>query len=101
MHYWCLIGAEIMLICTTEQGWIIFSLLVVTDSPKKKKRKKISLLYTVNSGERAVGVFLLLLFCVLFLDITKMFHPLYFEIKNGEHYLYLNHILQQMKILNV
>lgn len=29
-----------MLICTTEQGWIIFSLLVVTDSPKKKKEKK-------------------------------------------------------------
>lgn len=40
-------------------------------------------------------------FWILFLDITKMFHPLDFEIKNGEHYLYLNHILQQMKILHV
>lgn len=40
-------------------------------------------------------------FWILFLDITKMFHPLDFEIKNGEHYLYLSQILQQIKILQV
>lgn len=36
-------------------------------------------------------------FWMLFLDITNMFHPLDSEIK--KHYLYLNHILQQMKVL--
>lgn len=40
-------------------------------------------------------------FWVLFLDITKIFRPLGFKIKNGAHYLYLNHMLQQMKILPV
>lgn len=37
-------------------------------------------------------------FWMLFLDITNMFHPLDSEIKIEEHYLYLNYILQQMKI---
>lgn len=34
-------------------------------------------------------------FWILFLDITKMFHPLDFEIKNGKHYLRLNHITNE------
>ena len=71
------------LIPTIEQGWIIFSLLIVTDSPKNEKKKNLI-------QGRELWVFL---FWILFLGITNMFHPLYFEFKNGEHYLYLNHIL--------
>lgn len=40
-------------------------------------------------------------FWTLFLDITKMFHPLDLEIKNGKHYLNLNHILQQINMLHI
>ena len=83
MHCWFLVHAEIMLIPTIRQGWIIFSLLIVTDSPKNEKK-----IYLIQGRE--LWVFL---FWILFLDITNMFHPLYFEIKNGKHYLYLNHIL--------
>lgn len=93
MHCWHLADAETVLILTIEQGWIIFSLLIVTDSPKKKKKSIYCMLLTQG---RELWVFL---FWILFLDIIKMFHPLYFEIKNGERYLYLNRILQQMKIL--
>ena len=52
MHSWYLLCAEIMLIPTIEQGWIIFSLLIVTDSPKNEKK-------LFNSRERVVGVFVL------------------------------------------
>lgn len=34
-------------------------------------------------------------FWILFLDTIKMFHLLDFEIKNGKHYLCLNHITNE------
>lgn len=62
-----------MFIPPIEQDWIIFFLLLVTDSPKKKKN-----LYAANSRKRVVGV------CVwmLFLDIANIFHPRILKLKN-------------------
>lgn len=57
MHCWHFADAETVLILTIEQGWIIFSLLIVTDSPKKKKKSIYCMLF--NSRERVVGVFVL------------------------------------------
>lgn len=91
MHCWYL-DAEIVLIPPIERDWIIFFLFLVTDSPKK-------LIYCMLLIQgRELWVFV---FWTLFLDITKMFHPLDFEIKNGKHYLNLNHKLQQIKMLHV